>query len=285
MYYGIGGRAWASRSGMSSMALALLIAGIFAVVAGLFMGFFGTRLWDFSGNDGLMVLVAAIGVSSGLLLIGVYAVVVELKKITQQLGATALAEVSDRLVLPPIGEEAPEEEAALEEEAFGGEPTLPASSVTRPSWLGDATRGRQRTEPPAPEVPAPPADEVPRRRNSFASRRERDSTPPEPAPDALELPAPSSPRFEVAWPKPERSRPRETSVLRRPSAPSEPSTPTEPAMPEPAEQLAVTVLKSGVVDGMAYSLYSDGSIEAQLPEGMLRFASIDELRTHIDQRS
>ena len=46
----------------------------------------------------------------------------------------------------------------------------------------------------------------------------------------------------------------------------------------------VTVLKSGVVDGMAYSLYSDGSIEAQMPEGMMRFASIDELRAHLDQR-
>jgi hypothetical protein len=40
----------------------------------------------------------------------------------------------------------------------------------------------------------------------------------------------------------------------------------------------------GVVDGMAYSLYSDGSIEAQMPEGMMRFASIDELRAHLDHR-
>jgi len=56
--------------------------------------------------------------------------------------------------------------------------------------------------------------------------------------------------------------------------------------PPPSEaQPAVTVLKSGVVDGMAYSLYSDGSIEAQMPEGMMRFASIDELRAHLDQRS
>jgi hypothetical protein len=51
------------------------------------------------------------------------------------------------------------------------------------------------------------------------------------------------------------------------------------------DQPPVTVLKSGVVDGMAYSLYSDGSIEAQMPEGMMRFASIDELRTHLEQRS
>jgi len=44
-----------------------------------------------------------------------------------------------------------------------------------------------------------------------------------------------------------------------------------------------SVLKSGVVDGMAYTLYSDGSIEAQLPQGTLRFGSITELRHHLEQ--
>ena len=51
------------------------------------------------------------------------------------------------------------------------------------------------------------------------------------------------------------------------------------------DQPSVTILKSGIVDGMAYSLYSDGSIEAQMPEGLMRFASIDELRSHLDHRS
>jgi protein subunit release factor A len=46
---------------------------------------------------------------------------------------------------------------------------------------------------------------------------------------------------------------------------------------------AVSVLKSGMVSGMPYTLYSDGSIEAQLPEGTLRFGSITELRNHIEQ--
>jgi hypothetical protein len=41
--------------------------------------------------------------------------------------------------------------------------------------------------------------------------------------------------------------------------------------------------KSGVVNGTPYTLYSDGSIEAQLPEGTLRFGSITELRNHIEQ--
>jgi hypothetical protein len=44
----------------------------------------------------------------------------------------------------------------------------------------------------------------------------------------------------------------------------------------------VSVLKSGVVEGMAYTLYSDGSIEAQLPQGTLRFGSITALRSHIE---
>jgi hypothetical protein len=60
---------------------------------------------------------------------------------------------------------------------------------------------------------------------------------------------------------------------------AEPHSP-EPHSPEPPK---ATVVKSGVVDGMAYSLYSDGSIEAQMPEGMMRFASIDELRAHLDR--
>ena len=44
-----------------------------------------------------------------------------------------------------------------------------------------------------------------------------------------------------------------------------------------------SVLKAGVVNGMPYTLFSDGSIEAQLPEGTLRFGSITELRNHIEQ--
>jgi hypothetical protein len=45
------------------------------------------------------------------------------------------------------------------------------------------------------------------------------------------------------------------------------------------------ILKSGVVDGMAYTLYADGSIEAQLPQGTVRFGSIAELRSHIENNS
>ena len=51
------------------------------------------------------------------------------------------------------------------------------------------------------------------------------------------------------------------------------------------EPYAVSILKSGVVDGMAYTLYSDGSIEAEMPQGTMRFASITELRAYLGQSS
>ena len=57
-----------------------------------------------------------------------------------------------------------------------------------------------------------------------------------------------------------------------------------PRRPAPQER-GVAILKSGVVDGMAYTLYADGSIEAQLPQGTVRFGSIAELRAHIENNA
>jgi hypothetical protein len=102
--------------------------------------------------------------------------------------------------------------------------------------------------------------------------------------------------FDEAWPEPER--PRGDRLRRRASesiaddkpAPAESAAsapqPAETQQPESQDKPAeVTLLKSGEVDGMTYSLYSDGSMEAQMPEGMMRFASIEELRAYLDQRS
>ena len=52
-----------------------------------------------------------------------------------------------------------------------------------------------------------------------------------------------------------------------------------------SEPRGVAILKSGVVDGMGYTLYVDGSIEAELPQGTLRFSSINELRSHLEKSS
>jgi hypothetical protein len=49
-----------------------------------------------------------------------------------------------------------------------------------------------------------------------------------------------------------------------------------------SELRPVSILKSGVIDGMAYTLYTDGAIEAHLAQGTMRFGSIDELREHLE---
>jgi hypothetical protein len=71
-----------------------------------------------------------------------------------------------------------------------------------------------------------------------------------------------------------------------PVTPAPVSAPVE-TIQEPAASTAMeppsTVLKSGVVDGMAYTLYTDGSIEAKLPDGTVKFGSIGELRAHIEK--
>jgi hypothetical protein len=69
------------------------------------------------------------------------------------------------------------------------------------------------------------------------------------------------------------------------AAPSERAEPEAPMLPPGSEPRAVAILKSGVVDGMGYTLYVDGSIEAELPQGTLHFASINELRSHLEKNS
>lgn len=281
------------------MSLALLIVGIFAVVAGLLAVAFGYSIRDFSLGSTLITS-GTIGVCSGMLLVGLYVVLLELQGIARRLAATAAAsEVRVRPVLPP-GLAAPNEPSAPVAEP----PPTPAA----PPWQAEApVRERPRAEAAVePEAPPPAAPEAPRRRNlmfASSSRKEReraeakatDGLPPLPHAEPAEPAVPEAPpaSFDDAWPKQDRARPPEPSAARRPpprpASTFEPATPPAPPPPAPepppAGQSPVTVLKSGVVDGMAYSLYSDGSIEAQMPEGMMRFASIDELRAHLDQRS
>jgi hypothetical protein len=105
---------------------------------------------------------------------------------------------------------------------------------------------------------------------------------------------PKSPAFDALWPKgprPRRALAQAAAPVEVPEIPAVAPAPVieehgvEPPSAVTPEETAepLTVLKSGVVDGMAYTLYSDGSIEAQLPQGMLRFGSIAELRAHIEQ--
>jgi hypothetical protein len=277
------------------MMVVLLIAGIGCLLAGLLAIGFGIPVKEFSfGNT--LILAGAVAACAGMIMLGLWMVVRELKNIARRLGPAVATEDEGLLF-------SPDQPAA--ENAGNAEPSAPSP----PPWHEDAaSRDRLRGDMPSAPEPAEAASAAKQRRNllfSSSSRREReraqartadpsapDARPPPAAPPASDSTEGPRATFEDAWPKSERSRTADAPPRRSGRAPStftEPS--ADAAGPErqaPAarkeEQPPVTVLKSGVVDGMAYSLYSDGSIEAQMPEGMMRFASIDELRAHLDQR-
>jgi hypothetical protein len=127
--------------------------------------------------------------------------------------------------------------------------------------------------PPAPSPPPPP--EPPKKRASLFDSvwpsRERPPDPPPPEPEHLvtePLAADTEPSAPVHPFTPE------------PEHPAPPRPELRPSEPKPH---TVAILKSGVVDGMGYTLYVDGSIEAELPQGTVRFASIQDLRAHLEK--
>ena len=289
------------------MMVGMLVAGIGLVVAGLLAIGFGFPDKEFSfGNT--LILTGMIAVCTGTIMLGLWVAVRELQNIARLLGggvALPRGEVAVRSVLPPglSREPASGDHQEAAESAGGVEPAAPAA----PPWLDEAaSRDRPRGDVQPEVEPAEAAPVKPKRNLLFSSssRKEReraqartseplppdllsaDLRPNPPAAPPPPLPEAPPPSFDDAWPKPERAKPGEVPPQRRAPPLRSPSTFTEPngGPARTGEQPAVTVLKSGVVDGMAYSLYSDGSIEAQMPEGMMRFASIDELRSHLDQR-
>jgi hypothetical protein len=259
------------------MIIVLQIAGVVAVLVGLVTIGVGIPVKEFSfGNT--MILAGTVGLCTGIILLGLSVVAWELRSVARRLAAAPrpAGDPRARAALPPF----PTQPGVAADESG------PVSLREPPMPPPNAIQGEPPVAPPLDAEAAAPAPLKQRRNLMFSSTMRKDRERP-PATEPNEVPPAS---FEDAWPKPDRGRTSEASPQRRGAsrlvAPAE-STAAGAAPPsaltEPAPN--VTVLKSGIVDGMAYSLYSDGSIEAQMPEGMMRFASIDELRAHLDQRS
>ena len=277
------------------MLVVVLGAGLGLLVAGLAALGYGFLIKEF-GLGNTLIQAGTVAVCSGVLMFGLWVVGRELQTVAQRLGAGAAAAIRPPLpvepsLAPALAPPPPRNPPALDEDA-----TLDPAAA--PPWVDDG--GPEEAPPPPGAEDAGPAKQ---RRNlmfSSTSRKEREraaARASEPlAPDLLSadlrpnLPAdaptaaaPQPPSFDDAWPKPDRAKPGDPLPRRSARAPST-FNDAGGNIPPREEAPQVTVLKSGVVDGMAYSLYSDGSIEAQMPEGMMRFASIDELRSHLDQR-
>jgi hypothetical protein len=283
--------------------IVLLIAGTLAILAGLAAIGFGIPVKEF-GFGNTLILTGTVGVCTGLIILGMAQVLRELKKLAARPAEAGLPPLRRDLPLPPFGET----------DAANGDTdeTDTAANHEGPSFTRDRPAGPLRSRAPDPAVP-PWQDEVlrdrerliaaddkpdePKRRNLLfeSSRRERaaqDAAAETPSRPAEGRAAEGRP-FEDAWAQTER--PRSDAIRRAARAPLLPPNDklpdaalipdrNEPPEADVSPEPEVVVVKSGVVDNMAYSLYSDGSIEADMPEGTMRFASIDDLRDHLENR-
>lgn len=271
------------------MIVGLLAAGAVLCFCGLVALGFGLPQEFSVGSTMILAGVGLLG--SGIVVVALAMVATELRKLSDAMLGKRPAGQSGRQLNIPEG---------LFPDAPAGQ--APAAGDAETNWPAEATPSGTpaETEPVAGSAAMPP------QRTPFV---------PEP------IPEPRS--FEAAWPGPPGSTPAAPPANPMLQAPASAPPAPEPPAPErrsdmfrrtarassltgnpPAEETAarppagssghqpapppaapaVTILKSGVVDGMAYTLYSDGSIEAELADGKVRFASIEALRAHLDQR-
>jgi hypothetical protein len=288
------------------MSVLLYVLGAVCILGGVLAIFFGIPVKEFSFGDTLIGS-GATGLVGGLILIGLGAAVAQLQRIAEFLGARPLARAGQpvepairlgagtgRVPFPqklkaeprerpvdmtvPVMPRADQKSSELE---FGVPPSLhnpdvPLMAQEEAEELPLSPRAQRhgQTEPESKTSPE---------RDSFETNW-RSSPPPPPRPAQPSY-------FENMWPTERNSPPpaveqpapsRAESIPRLPEMHEE-----EPIAEQPHEEdvSPVAVLKSGVVDGMGYTLFVDGSIEAELPDGTLRFASINELRAHLEKNS
>jgi hypothetical protein len=283
------------------MSMVMFVIGCVAVMIGVAMVGFGIPVNEFSFGNTLIVAGTTLA-TGGLIVIGLSAVVSQLHRIAESMAGRAM--------MPTRPVDVPEAPADVRTGSgrLPFPPKSPLTAMTRP--------------PEAPMAPPVPADLDAEAPHSFAPAMRNPEAPPMTVEDEVSLSPqdqmtppspdlgpilPSAPAretpgsyFDSMWP----AKPR-TTVAAPPKHESK-HEPKYETKHEPLHEMAereresiarltdpepdsapprAAVLKSGVVDGMAYTLYVDGSIEAELPQGTLRFASIDELRSHLEQNN
>lgn len=295
----------------------LLLLGFTAMAAGVFIVGFGIPIRETSFGAALLV-VASVAVTGGFILVGLAAAVRELHRVVQ--GVKARLPGAQRPVRPMERRDGERRNGERREgERLDGadrrpEPRLPipgAPGTEAPNVIPtklDEPDTQERWRKPGPEwlrramaeidASPRPAEDAPAPDNYRAVT----APPLDNATQVLPTPAVSSRNmFETVWPSKRRApegapepqaeasietqmRPAEANLpAMAPAPPVAPPVVPAPIGPVRFEPRPLPILKSGVIDEMAYTLFADGSIEAQMPDGTMRFASIDELRKHLEK--
>lgn len=304
------------------MRMSLLILGLVTAAAGFIAIGFGIPVNAFSlGNT--LIMAGTTAVVGGFLLIGLSAVVHQLRRIAEtgalhmqptalpmhtsdphEAHAQFIGAQSAPATMPAARAEPASRAYAAAEPKVGGVVTSATVEESSIAWLRpkdqEPTMGERAVieefeaslapqSPPRPAAP-PPAARMPEPKPWVALGAEEPaaetSTPIRAEVVARPAPERAPPgTFDTVWPdmRPARN-PEMVERARKPDT-------AKPAREEvkaakanaPAEPRPVAILKSGMIDGMAYTLFADGSIEAVLPTGPIRFASVDALRAHLDK--
>jgi hypothetical protein len=303
------------------MSVILFILGILLTGAGIVTIGFGIPINEFNlGNT--MIVAGTTAAAAGLILIGLAAAVDQLTQIAKALRPRAGARpiTQPQAVEQPFPSPVRPGPFPVQAPIQASGPATPRAPV----FARQRVEERASEPAPVEPVPEASFSAIERLRSSLAraDRKAVDITDVEDAPYAPDAPAQAAPAaadaranpadngaaqvetskkppldflfrskarepqpepFDAVWPKRGARRSDEQAAAEAPI--DRPSLFDAPSTSAPDESRPPAILKSGVVDGMAYTLYADGSIEAQLPQGTVRFGSIAELRSHIENSS
>jgi len=237
---------------------ALIILGVFLALAGIGSIAAGAPSWALGlGLGSALIQSGAVGLVGGFLLVGIGFVLRALRDLSRRVdmiasGASVASARAPVSAPPPTRAPAKREPGRREPPPFAGrdgarEPALPDGD--------DYPELPERGRPPRAWPPESETRTTSRAPLTADRGRERIRPPLERAPLTERAPA-----YEDDYPE----------------APA-------PAARAGVAEMSTTVVRSGIISGMAYTLYTDGSIEAELPIGTVRFSSIEELQEHVSQ--
>jgi hypothetical protein len=278
----------------SGMHRILLVLGLVVVAVGVAMVGFGIPNNEF-GFGNTLVGSGTTAIVGGLILVGLSAAVRQLQDVARalearssfprQAGDPSWADVQLRggvSALAGDGAESPVRGNAFAPKDDGEGPV----DRPRPPMIGDG---------PNPRIPESLRGLVDRRERGDKPNTTADAAPASARGDRTRDPARPVRGFDAVWPR-ERGVEAAPSGLTAASLDSasaeggeaapeveqeQEENEQEATVRDDEEPPPVSILKSGVIDGMAYTLYSDGSIEADLPQGTVRFGTIEELRVYL----
>jgi hypothetical protein len=209
------------------------------------------------GIGNTLIIAGSVAVTGGLVLVGLSGLLRQLRLIGVALQARAdlmgerMAEIT-ALAQPPIA-------------SSGGEPEGVSSALDRTRRAADADPAPVRFDPGPP----------PRDRGRETARAVSPSVGPLPA-TLAHAPVAAESAHAAEAPLAREAGGSDVVPLHRHGRQRE---------RRPFSTTEATPIRSGIVDGVGrYTLYSDGSIVAELPQGSRRFASIGELRAYLDEQ-